>query len=82
MNERMSAASRRALDYDRGPQWFCQFRDEPLQGDFAFEPGVIRRDPSTVLQIDGTYQVWYTNGAGETAGFGSGDPAKKVFPGI
>lgn len=79
-NDYMSAASRRALDHDRGPEWFCQFRDDPLKGDFAYEPGVIRRDPSAVLQIDGTYHVWYTRGEGDTAGFGTGDPSKKVFP--
>ena len=79
-NRHLSAASRRALGYHLGPEWFCQFRDEPLLGDFAYQPGVIRRDPSSVLLIDGTYHVWYTRGEGETAGFGTGDPARKVFP--
>ncbi len=73
-DRKLSAASIRALSYTKGPEWFCQFRESDLQGDFAYEEGVIRRDPSAVLLIDGTYFVWYTKGEGETVGFGSGDP--------
>jgi hypothetical protein len=78
--QKLSAASRRALNYARGPEWFCQFREYDLKGDFRYEEGVIRRDPSAVLLIGDTYYVWYTRGTGETAGFGSGDPSAKVFP--
>ena len=28
--EHLSAASRRALKYTRGPEWFCQFREMDL----------------------------------------------------
>lgn len=79
-NQYLSAASKRALTYDKGPEWFIEFREMDLGGDFQYEKGVIRRDPSAVLNIDGTFYVWYTKGEGETAGFGSGDPSKKVFP--
>jgi len=79
-NQFLSAASKRALNYAKGPEWFIEFQEMDLGGDFAYEAGVIRRDPSAVLNIDGTYYVWYTKGEGETAGFGSGDPDKKVFP--
>ena len=79
-NQKLSAASKRALAYTKGPEWFVEFREADLLGDFAYEKGVIRRDPSAVHKIDGTYYVWYTKGVGETAGFGSGDPSKKVFP--
>ncbi|MEM7113164.1 MAG: glycosyl hydrolase [Chloroflexota bacterium] len=78
--KKLSAASIRALDYTKGPEWFIQFREADLGGDFAYKCGVIRRDPSAVLDIDGSYYVWYTKGVGETAGFGSGDPKAKVFP--
>ena len=78
--EYLSAASRRALQYTKGSEWFCEFRQSDLDGDFQFEEGVIRRDPSAVIQIGGVFYVWYTKGTGETAGFGSGDPSKKVFP--
>jgi hypothetical protein len=78
--ENLSAASRRALKYTRGPEWFCQFKVMDVAGDFAYEEGVIRRDPSAVHKIGDLYYVWYTKGEGETVGFGSGDLTKKVFP--
>ena len=65
---KLSAASKRALAYTKGPEWFVEFREADLQGDFAYQEGVTRRDPSAVLQIDGTYYVWYTKGEGETVG--------------
>ena len=76
----LSAASKRALSYTRGPEWFCEFREHDLTGDFAYEEGVLRRDPSAVIRIGDTYHVWYTRGEGETVGFHSGDPEAKVFP--
>lgn len=80
MQTYLSAASKRALNYSENSDWFCEFREHDLRGDFAYEEGVTRRDPSAVLQIDGLYHCWYTKGVGETVGFGSGDPAAKVFP--
>jgi hypothetical protein len=79
---KLSTASRRALErhYEQGPEWFCGFRKQDLKGDFQYEEGVIRRDPSAVLLVGDTYYVWYTKGEGETYGFGTGDPSKKVFP--
>ena len=79
---KLSAASKRALagQYYQGPEWFCDFAYYDLKGDFRYEEGVIRRDPSAVLEINGTYYVWYTKGTGKTYGFGTGDPDKKVFP--
>ena len=79
-NRKLSAASKRALAYTKGPEWFCEFREYDLRGDFEYEEGVIRRDPTAVIKIKNTYYVWYTKGEGETVGFGSGDPSKKVFP--
>ena len=76
----LSAASQRALAYTRGPEWFTEFRLHDLKGDFAYEPGVIRRDPSAVIKVGDLYHVWYTRGTGETVGFGSGNPDAKVFP--
>lgn len=78
--KKLSAASQRALAYTRGPEWFCQFRVSDLTGDFAYQPGVIRRDPSAVILVGDTYYTWYTKGVGETIGFGSGAPEAKVFP--
>jgi hypothetical protein len=79
---KLSAASKRAIErnYDQGPEWFCGFRKHDLKGDFKYEEGVIRRDPSAVILVDDTYYVWYTKGEGKTYGFGTGNPSKKVFP--
>ncbi|MEM7538320.1 MAG: family 43 glycosylhydrolase [Chloroflexota bacterium] len=79
-NQYLSAASKRALQYTKGSEWFCQFREHDCGGDFVYEEGVIRRDPTAVILVDDTYYVWYTKGNGETVGFGSGDPNAKVFP--
>lgn len=79
-SQKLSSASQRALNYTQGPEWFCQFKVSDLKGDFQYEEGVIRRDPSAVIKISDTYYVWYTKGEGETVGFGSGDSSKKVFP--
>lgn len=78
----LSAASRRALarGYDQGPEWFMQFRTHDLRGDFAYEEGVARRDPSAIITVNDTLFVYFTKSTGETIGFGSGDPEAKVFP--
>lgn len=81
--KKLSLASQRAIErgYDtRDNEYFIEFKEEPLKGDFAYEEGVIRRDPTAVITVDGLYHVWYTKGVGETVGFGSGDPEAKVFP--
>jgi len=76
----LSTASKRALDFTRGPEWFAEFRLHDLRGDLGYEEGVLRRDPSAVIRVGDLYYVWYTKGRGETVGFGSGDPEAKVFP--
>ncbi|MDO6641659.1 glycosyl hydrolase [Shewanella sp. 5_MG-2023] len=80
---KLSLASRRAIErgYDnKNSDWMVEFDVSPLKGDFAFEEGVIRRDPSSVLLVDGLYHCWYTKGEGETVGFGSDNLEDKVFP--
>jgi hypothetical protein len=76
----LSAASKRALNYTKGPEWFCYFRKQDVTGDLGYEVGVHRRDPSAVIKVGDLYYVWYTKSVGESAGFGTGDPTKKVFP--
>lgn len=81
--KQQSLATKRALQrgYDEaGPEWMVEFNVAPLKGDFAFQHGVIRRDPSSVLSIEGEYHCWYTRGTGITKGFGSDNPNDKVFP--
>ena len=78
----LSTASKRAIDmnYDQGPEWWTKFKQHDLSGDFEFKEGVIRRDPSAVIKVGDTYYVYYTKSEGESYGFHTGDPAKKVFP--
>ena len=76
----LSAATKRALQFSKDATWFCQFREEDCLGDFAYEEGVIRRDPSAVILVGDLYYTWYTRGTGKTAGFGTDDPNAKVFP--
>lgn len=83
MEKKLSKASLRAIErgYDQtNADWVIEFDVHELQGDFAFEPGVIRRDPTAVIKVDDLYHCWYTKGSGETVGFGSDNPADKVFP--
>lgn len=79
---KLSAASKRALErgYAQGPEWFCDCQEFDLSGDLAYEEGVTRRDPSSVITVGDTYFVYYSKARGETKGFGTGDPDAKVFP--
>ena len=77
----LSAASRRALNYTKGPEWYCDFRQQAITGDLAEKrDGVVRRDPSAVIKVGDTYHVWYSKSTGPSYGFGTGDPNKKTFP--
>ncbi|WP_228372752.1 glycoside hydrolase family 117 protein [Demequina maris] len=78
MNETMSAAMRRYNRYPQSPEWFCDFRYHDVGG-LSAEEGVHRRDPSSVINVDGTFHVWYTKSTGVAEGFAAGDDAK-VFP--
>ncbi|WP_422359633.1 glycoside hydrolase family 117 protein [Reichenbachiella sp.] len=79
---KMSAASLRAFqrNYGQDAAWYLEFSYHELKGDLAFEPGVVRRDPSDVITVDEVMYVYYTKSIGMSYGFGTGDPSKKVFP--
>ncbi|WOO40855.1 enolase C-terminal domain-like protein [Rubellicoccus peritrichatus] len=81
-NTSLSAASQRALNYTKGPEWFCEIRSKDITGDLAVnESGMIRRDPSAVIQTeDGLYHVWYSKSTGISHGFNTGDDNNKTFP--
>ncbi|XPF94562.1 glycoside hydrolase family 117 protein [Colwellia sp. RE-S-Sl-9] len=81
--KKLSLASKRAIErgYDqKNSDWMTEFDIKPLKGDFAFEEGVIRRDPTSVIKVGDLYHCWYTKGQGETVGFGSSNIEDKVFP--
>lgn len=79
--DHLSAASKRALAWpQRGNEWFVEFQVFDLKGDLAYEEGVVRRDPSAVIQVDDLYYVWYSKSTGTTQGFAGDIENEKVFP--
>ncbi len=58
----LSAAMRRFQREDENNPWFTKFRYAPVTG-LGYERGIVRRDPSCILQVDGLYYVWYTRAA-------------------
>ncbi|WP_020533062.1 glycoside hydrolase family 117 protein [Flexithrix dorotheae] len=80
--EYLSAASKRALAWpDIGNEWFIEFGAvQPLKGDLKYEEGVVRRDPSAMIKVNGKYYVWYSKSTGPTQGFGGDIETEKVFP--
>ena len=77
----LSAASIRALKWPNiGNEWYCEFEIFDLKGDFAYEEGVVRRDPSSIIKVDGKYFTWYSRSTGKTIGFGGNIDTDKVFP--
>lgn len=79
--KKLSAASKRARHYTKGPEWFCEIRTKAITGDLArCKEGVIRRDPSAIIKVDELYHVWYTRSTGLSNGFGTGDLNAKTFP--
>lgn len=76
-----SAATKRCDNYPAGGgQWFCGFSYTEAKG-LGYEEGVHRRDPSSVIYVDGLYYVWYTKSTGPYFGHNAGrDTRSKVFP--
>lgn len=79
---KLSAATKRALKWPKlGNDWYIEFGQvHDLKGDLAYEEGVVRRDPSSVLFEDGKYFVWYSRSTGQSQGFGGNVEVDKVFP--
>ena len=79
--DKLSAASKRALQWPEiGNEWFVQFQTQDLKGDFAYEEGVVRRDPSAMIKENGKYYTWYSRSVGPSQGFGGDIEKDKVFP--
>ncbi len=64
-----SAASLRQTTYNstgcsvtapNNPDWNVSFRQSNLTGDLAPDNFYTRRDPSSVIEVEGTYYVWYS----------------------
>lgn len=81
MSEKLSAATKRAKNYPKGNEWYCEIVEKKITGDLAVhEDGMVRRDPSAVIKVGDTYHVWYSKSTGKSYGFGSGDLDAKTFP--
>ncbi|MCY4466459.1 MAG: family 43 glycosylhydrolase [Chloroflexi bacterium] len=65
---------------DRHNPWFTRFRYQLIDG-LGYERGIVRRDPSCIIQVDGTYFVWYTRGAHTTVPVGH-DHATETLPAV
>ena len=77
----LSAASKRALRWPKlGNEWFIDFEVYDLKGDFAYEEGVVRRDPSSLIKADGKFFCWYSRSTGTVDGFAGDIENDKVFP--
>ncbi|WP_144059639.1 family 43 glycosylhydrolase [Rhodopirellula sallentina] len=48
------------VDNPAKPEWNIAFTSSLLKGDLAPDPTYTRRDPSSVILVDGTYYVWYS----------------------
>ncbi len=57
-----SAAMQRFRLRDKDNPWFTRFSYMPAKG-LGYERGIVRRDPSCIVQVDSVYYVWYTRGA-------------------
>jgi hypothetical protein len=78
---KLSAASKRALQWPNiGNGWFIGYQVYDLKGDFAYQEGVVRRDPSAMIKHEGKYFVWYSRSTGPSQGFGGDVDKDKVFP--
>ena len=54
-----SAAMQRFKCDDSENELYTRFRYKPVSG-LGYEPGVHRRDPSTIIKVGDRYYVWYT----------------------
>jgi hypothetical protein len=82
--EKLSTASKRALQWTDeqlyNNDWYFEYSMYDLKGDFAYEKGVVRRDPSAMIKHEGKYYTWYTRSTGQTDGFDGNIEKDKVFP--
>lgn len=56
-----SKAMQRFKLRDAANPWFAKFRYSTIEG-LGYEKGIVRRDPSCIIQVDGLFYVWYTRG--------------------
>lgn len=57
--EKLSAAMKRHQVDDSENEFYTRFRYKPITG-LGYEAGVNRRDPSSIIKVNGQYYIWYT----------------------
>ncbi|MCY3832713.1 MAG: hypothetical protein OXG85_06825 [Chloroflexi bacterium] len=55
----LSAAMQRFEGPDKDNPWFAKFKYSLAPG-LGYEQGVVRRDPSSIIEVNGVYHSWYT----------------------
>ena len=58
-DDSISAAMQRHRVDDSQNEFYARFHYSPVTG-LGYEPGVNRRDPSTIIKVRDLYYVWYT----------------------
>jgi hypothetical protein len=61
-----SAATKRQQGINSQSELYTRFRYKPIKG-LGYEPGINRRDPSSIIKVDGKYYVWYTRNQSTTS---------------
>lgn len=56
----VSLAMQRFNGNDSDNELYTRFRYKPIKG-LGYEKGVHRRDPSSIINVNGIYYVWYTH---------------------
>ena len=64
--ESISAATLRQQGINSQSEFYTRFRYKPIKG-LEYEVGVNRRDPSSIIKVDGIYYVWYTRNESTTS---------------
>lgn len=59
--------------------WYCSFRLSEVHG-IGYEEGVHRRDPSSIIEYEGQYYVYYTKSVGSSEEYDGSDVREKRFP--
>lgn len=57
--QQKSAAMERLEQNDSDNELYTRFKYTPVEG-LGYEKGIGRRDPSSIIKVNGVYYVWYT----------------------
>ncbi|MGB2129135.1 MAG: glycoside hydrolase family 117 protein [Flavicella sp.] len=59
LKSNLSSAMQRFKGNDSENELYTRFRYKPIKG-LGYEEGVHRRDPSSIIKVDGIFYMWYT----------------------